>query len=286
MPELPEIETIKSDLASLLKNKQILQVKINLPKQIQGTSAKIFIKKVSGTKIISVRRRAKMLIIDLDSGYHLVFHLKMTGQLIYQDKNKLAGGGHPIRHSLENLPNKYSHVIFIFSENSHLFFNDTRQFGWVKLITPSELNLLDRQHGPEPLDISFTFDKFKQIFTGKKGAIKSLLMDGKFIAGVGNIYAQEALFCANIHPERKANTLTAVELKKLYKCLTHILKLAIAKKGTSSSDYVDAFGRRGSMSNYLKVYGRGGLPCKKCGRPLKQIRQAQRSTVFCSVCQK
>ncbi|MDD4607022.1 MAG: bifunctional DNA-formamidopyrimidine glycosylase/DNA-(apurinic or apyrimidinic site) lyase [Patescibacteria group bacterium] len=286
MPELPEIETIKQDLADLIKNKKIRSIKINLAKQVQG-SAKNLITKVKNRRVVKVHRRAKILILDLDNHWHLVFHLKMTGQLIYVDKNKIAGGGHPIKHDLQNLPNKYSHVIFNFTDGSQLFFNDTRQFGWVKLVADRELEKNLDKYGPEPLDSNFSLIKFKnQILKRAKTPIKPLLMDQKIIAGIGNIYAQEACFCAKILPTRKAENLKLSEIKKLYQCLKKILKQAIKKRGTSSSDYVDALGRSGSMNDYLKIYGRADEKCYCCGTRIKKIKQQQRSTCYCPKCQK
>jgi len=167
MPELPEVETIKLDLSRLICNKRIKSVEINLAKQVKN-SKNFFLKNTVGAKVVAVKRRAKILILDLKNGYHLIFHLKMTGQLIYRAKNgKLARGGHPINHNLEKLPNKYSHLIFNFNDGSRLFFNDLRQFGWVKLLNTKEVsNELDK-FGPEPLDRSFTFNKFKKIFNKK-----------------------------------------------------------------------------------------------------------------------
>ena len=283
MPELPEVETIKLELNRLVRGKQIRSVAINLAKQVKTNKAK-FLRLVQGTTIKEVRRRAKLVIIELSGGYKLVFHLKMTGQLIYRGPSgRLAGGGHPIKQDLKKLPNKYSHVIFNFSDGARLFFNDTRQFGWLKLVSKNELAEIESRLGPEPLRISW--QEFKQIFKHKKSVIKPLLMEAKFIAGIGNIYAAESLYCAGISPTRRASSLKEDELKKLFSCLKKILRLAISKKGTSSDSYVDALGRQGSMEKYLKVYGRKGGKCHKCGGKLKEIRQAQRATIYCSVCQ-
>ncbi len=286
MPELPEIETIKLELNQLLINKKIKSVGIKLPKQVKTPRNK-FLKIVQGSKIKNIKRRAKILIFDLNNGYHIIFHLKMTGQLIYRDKNgKLSGDGYPIKQDLTDLPNKYSHMIFSFSDGSHLFFNDLRQFGWVKLIDDKGLKEINSSYGPEPLNKNFTFDKFKIIFKDKKSAIKPLLMEQKVIAGIGNIYAQEACFCAGISPMRPANKISEAELKKLYNCLQKILKLAILKKGASVDTYVDAFGHKGKMVPFLKVYGRAGQKCKRCGNKIRLIKQKQRTTYYCPKCQK
>ncbi len=284
MPELPEIETIKLDLNKLIKDKKIKSVDINLAKQIKMSKAK-FLNLVKNSKIKQVKRRAKILLIELDNNYYLIFHLKMTGQLIYRSLHgKLAGGGHPINQDLQNLPNKYSHVIFNFNDGSQLFFNDTRQFGWVKLVDKQGLKEIELKLGPEPLKINF--EKFKEIFSKKRVAIKSALMEQSVIAGVGNIYAMETCYCAKVTPVRLASELTQQELKKIFNCLIKILKLAIAKKGTTAKDYVDALGRQGSMWPYLNVYGRAGKKCKRCGHKLIAIKQRQRTTIYCENCQK
>ncbi|NMB48300.1 bifunctional DNA-formamidopyrimidine glycosylase/DNA-(apurinic or apyrimidinic site) lyase [Candidatus Kuenenbacteria bacterium] len=308
MPELPEVETIKRELAELIRNKKIKSVDINLAKQVKAPKAK-FLKLVQGQKITAVRRRAKMLIFDLQNGWHLVFHLKMTGQLIYRDRSgKLAGGGHPIKYGdvkdkksgakmgsldsardklLINLPNKYSHVIFNFHDGSRLFFNDLRQFGWVKLVDKEELNKIDKEFGVEPLEKEFTFEKFKELLLKKKGkVIKPLLMEQDSIAGVGNIYAQEACFCAGIVPNRRVKDISNAELKELYDCLIRILKLAVEKKGTSADNYVDAFGRQGNMIEYLKVYDRSGEKCPRCRNIIKSMKQGSRTTAYCPKCQR
>ncbi len=286
MPELPEVETIKRELSRLINNKTIKSVDVNLPKQIKNKK-NFFLKKVIGRKITGLERRAKTLIIDLSGRWHLVFHLKMTGQLIYRSqRGLLAGGGHPIKHNLILLPNKYSHVIYNFTDNSRLFFNDLRQFGWVKLVNDDQLKKLNASYGPEPLSKEFIFKKFESLIACKKKPIKPLLMEQAIIAGVGNIYAQEACFCAKVLPTRRASELKRTELKEIYQCLIKILKLAVSKKGTSADNYVDAFGRKGSMEPYLKVYGRAGEPCANCGQKLKIIKQGARSTVYCAMCQK
>jgi formamidopyrimidine-DNA glycosylase len=283
MPELPEVETIKLELNQLIVGKKITSVDINLAKQVKMPACRFF-SIVEGAKISKVRRRAKVIIIDLVKKYHIVIHLKMTGQLIFKKKNKLAGGGHPIFHDIKKLPNKYSHVIFNFSDNSRLFFNDTRQFGWVKLFNSKQMEEFEDEFGPEPLEISL--EDFKKLFEKNKSVIKPLLMNPSFIAGVGNIYAAEALFMSQILPTRKSDSLNDNELKRLYQSLRKILKLAIKMKGTTASDYVDAFGRAGSMEKYLRVYGREGKPCKRCKNRLVSIKQGSRATVFCNSCQK
>ncbi len=285
MPELPEVETIANQLDKLLKNKVIASVELRLPKQVKSDRKK-FLKLVTGAKIKQVFRRAKILIMDLDNDYYLMFHLKLTGQLIYRDKKgALAGSGHPDRQNLKELPNRHSHIIFNFKNGGRLFFNDLRQFGWVKLVSAVELKNILQEFGPEPLANDFSFKKFYDIFAHKKTAIKPLLMEQKFLAGVGNIYATEACFCAGILPTRQAHKISEAEYKNLYQCLRKVLKFAISKKGSSAENYLDAFGAEGLMTKYLKVYGRAGEKCRKCGGTIKFIKQGSRTSFYCLKCQ-
>lgn len=295
MPELPEVETIKEELGRLVVGKVIKDIEINLAKQVKNAKT-FFISKVRSFRVVGIRRRAKLLIVELSNKYNLAFHLKMTGQLIFKglkgDKRLkgekgeevYGGGGHLIRQDLKDLPNKYSHVIFNFSDGTKLFFNDTRQFGWVKLVNKKELEKIESEYGLEPLAIR-DYREFGELFKGKKSAIKPLLMNQKLIAGVGNIYAAETLFAVHISPLRRASEIKDKEWQLLFNSLKKILKLAIAKKGTSADDYVDAFGRQGSMEPYLKVYGREGKKCVRCGKTLIKIKQGARSTVYCGGCQ-
>ena len=286
MPELPEVETIKLELNKLIKGKKIKSVEIRLPKEIKTPKNK-FLKSVQGAKIEKVWRRAKILVVGLDNGYHLVFHLKLTGQLIYKYPGYSRKSMSHQSVFSENLPNKHSHLIFNFTDGSKLFFNDPRQFGWVRLVNNKELTEIFSEFGPEPLAKEFTFEKFKELVSKRKTApIKPLLMDQKFLAGVGNIYSQEACFCAGVLPTRSANAINERELEKIYNCLRKILKLAISKKGSSVEYYVDVFGERGNMVPWLKVYGREGKKCKRCGAIIKSIKQRQRTTYYCPKCQK
>ncbi len=284
MPELPEVETIANQLERQLKHKRIVSVVLNLPKQLK-TNKNIFLKRVINSQIKKVWRRAKMLIMTLDNNYYLIFHLKMTGQLVYQNKKgKNFGGGHPLKET--NLPHKHSHIIFNFKDSDQLFFNDIRQFGWLKLVNKKELEKILADFGPEPLAKNFTFKKFKDIFINKKKAIKPLLMEQNLLSGIGNIYATEACYCAHILPTRPANRINELDYKKLYQCLRSLLKLAIKHKGTSSENYVDAFGNQGQMTRYLKIYGKAGKKCPQCDRLIKNIKQAGRTTSYCPKCQK
>lgn len=272
MPELPEVETISQQLTKKIKGKIIKKVEVRLAKMIEGSTGKNFKRKVIGAKIKEVRRRAKLLLIELSNGYSLVIHLKLTGQLIFNRK-----------------PGKYSHIIYYFSDGTKLIHNDMRQFGYVKLVRTKDLPKLFQKEkfGPEPLDKSFTLEKFKELLEKKKRSkIKPLMMDQSFIAGVGNVYAQEACFKAKIKPTRTVGSLTDKEIKDLYKALREILRKAIKYKGSSVDLYVDIEGKQGGYEPFLKVYRREGKKCSRCGAKIKSIRLGGRRTYFCPKCQK
>lgn len=272
MPELPEVETIRLQLAGKILHKKITGVEVKYA-GLLNVSANEFIKAVEGAKITDIRRRAKLLIIYLSSGWNLLVHLKLTGQLIYDGK---LGIGQP-------------HIIYHFNDGSQLKHYDFRKFGYVRLIKSQELErcLEKEKLGPEPLDKNFTLEKFRQLMARKpKAKIKPLLMDQSFLAGIGNIYAQEACFYAKILPIRRAGNLSPGEVKNLHHGLRKILQASIQHQGTSADAYVDAFGQEGDYAVLLMVYGRGGQKCRRCGTILKEAKLAGRGTVWCPKCQK
>lgn len=291
MPELPEVEIIRLGLQDKIVGLKISDVEIRLHKIFQGN-----VKDIIGSKVLNLRRRAKILLIDLDNNLSLVIHLKMSGQLVYHKDGKQATFGHPIPFAGTTLPAKTTHVIFTFSDSSVLYFNDIRQFGYIKVLKTSEVEKLKaiEEFGPEPFvgqpssgQAFLTEDKFKEIILKKKIPIKLVLMDQTQIAGVGNIYANEALFLAKIHPERKANTLEDNEIKKLYDALLEVLKMGIKYGGSSENAYVNALGEKGSMQEHFRVYARAGQLCpNNCGGKIKRIALGGRGTFFCSSCQK
>jgi formamidopyrimidine-DNA glycosylase len=287
MPELPEVETIRRELARVLIGKKITQVVVNLPKAIRGSVA-AFRQKITRAKIKSVGRRAKLAVFSLSNGYSFVVHLKMTGQLIYQRQKVLKVGGHPIKDGARDLPNKFTQVIFRLADGGALFFNDVRKFGFLQLMTTAELeNFFQKnKYGPEPLLDSFTLSVFSSLLKKKTTTkIKPLLMDQTFIAGVGNIYATESCFYARLNPTRTVDSLKPQEVKKLDTGLRSILKNAVHKKGTSMSNYVDAYGQPGNYVPSLKVYGREGESCPRCRATIKNITLGGRGTTYCPRCQ-
>jgi len=242
MPELPEVETIRRQLAQ-----------------------KIIGKKINGQKVTTVRRRAKILIIDFADGSSLVFHLKLTGQLIFNGK-----------------PLPYTRKVFIFEDGSRLFFNDARKFGWWKKV--KETKKIEKSFGPEALEVDYK--KFKALLKKRPNSkIKPLLMDQKSIAGIGNIYSNEILFAAKISPLRQVKTLTDKEIRLIFQNIKKILKKAIRHRGTTEQHYRDAYDQKGNYSKLLKVYGREGKKCSRCGIKIKKTKIGGRSAYFCPQCQ-
>lgn len=297
MPELPEVETIVKDLDKRLKGKKISRVEVRDAK-VLNLGMKKFIKEVAGTTVKSVKRRAKMIIFDLGKKYILI-HLKMTGQLVLISKKEKIAGGHPITHEEKIFPNKFTRAVFEFGDFSgggpsskaaqplKLYFNDVRRFGWIKLADKEGLDAIVRNLGIEPLSSDFIFEKFYEILSRKKKtAIKQALMDQKYLAGIGNIYSDEALFDSGLNPFRKSGSLSREEAMKLWRSIPKILKFAVKHRGTSFSDYVDAKGEMGSFVKYLKVYGRAGEKCRKCGSIIQKKKLGGRSAQWCDVCQK
>ena len=287
MPELPEVQTVVNDLRVKLVGQTITAVKVNSPKQVLPAS-KAFIRLLTGRKIVSITRRAKVVVFHLDKDLIMVGHMKMTGQFIYRSKSgRLAGGGHPFGVSDLGLPNRYTQVQFGFKSGDSLYFNDTRKFGYVRVYRSADWQKMhDSDWGIDPFDKTFTA-ALLQSWARRRPKIttKQLIMDQSLLAGVGNIYADESLFQARINPKRRAQTIRAVEATKLVSAIKAILKLAVAKRGTTGNDYRDGHGNRGTYSRYLKVYGRGGQPCARCRRPLSRTVVGGRGTVYCTNCQ-
>ena len=284
MPELPEVETIVRDLNLELKNKKIIAIESRDKKIFRLTARDV--KNLIGRTVKSVRRRAKMIIIDFGANY-LIIHLKMTGQLVYKTKSSVIAGGHPIANEGRELPNKFTRVILRFNDKSLLYFNDVRRFGWMKLMSAQEWARFNEKLGVEPLSRNFTLEYFKNfLWRKRKSTVKQALLDQKYISGIGNIYADESLFAARIKPFRRAHSLKPREIKKLWQAIPEILRRAIKHRGTSFNDYVDARGEAGNFIKYLKIYGRAGEKCKNCGRPIKKMKLGGRGAHWCDYCQK
>jgi len=287
MPELPEVETVKRGLKRLIVGRKIINVEWDWPKSFPSSEEDVN-DYLIGSVITDVKRRAKVLKIELDSDYTLVIHLKMTGQLVFRGDESF-GAGHPTDSLVNDLPDKSTRVTLFFEDGSKLFFNDQRKFGWVRLIPTDmvkEINFF-KKVGPEPLEDSFKAADFIKRFRRRNNSgIKSALLDQTVIAGVGNIYADEALYAARIHPETKVTKVSDKKLKQLYKAVREILTISIEAGGSTDRNYVDAEGKKGSYLKFANVFRREGESCMRCGREITKIKVAGRGTHICSFCQR
>jgi len=287
MPELPEVETVKNGLNKLLPGLKIIRVKFDWPKSFPNPQSEVD-EFLVGSTIMDIRRRAKVLMIDLSTEYSLVIHLKMTGQLVFRGKENF-GAGHPTDSLIGDLPDKSTRVTIDFDGGSRLYFNDQRKFGWMRLIPTIEIPNIDfmKKVGPEPLEQDFSTNDFiNRLLKRKNSNIKAVLLDQTIIAGVGNIYADESLFAAKIHPESTVIAIPKNRLKILYKELRAVLLLSIEKGGSTDRNYVDAEGRRGSYIDFAKVFRKENIPCLICGHEIIKTRVAGRGTHICAHCQK
>ncbi len=288
MPELPEVETVKRGLQKLIVGRKITAVKSDNPKSFPNASADVDNFLVNAS-IIDVRRRAKVLLIDLSTNYTLVTHLKMTGQMVFVGNDERFAAGHPNDSLVNKLPDKSTRVTFDFTDGTHLYFNDQRKFGWVRLIPTLEVPNIDfmKRVGPEPLEADFTAEQFIDRFKKRPGtSIKAAILDQSVIAGVGNIYADESLWGAKIHPARKVSSITDDEFAELYKEVRYVMNLSIEKGGSTNRNYVNAEGKKGSYMDFARVFRREGLECPRCGAEIIKIRVAGRGTHVCPNCQK
>lgn len=282
MPELPEVETVRIGLKRLIVRKKIISETHDWDKGFPNSPADVAGFLV-GANITDVRRRAKVLMIDLDTNYTLVIHLKMTGQLVYRG-NENFGAGHPNDSLIGALPDKSTRVEITFDDDSKLFFNDQRKFGWMRLLPTIEVPNIDfmRRVGPEPLEPSFTGKiLYERLQRRKNSSIKAALLDQTVLAGIGNIYADEALWGAKIHPETKVHQLSPAIVTKLYNEIVTVLQLSIEKGGSTDRNYVNAEGKKGSYMDFARVFRREKLPCPRCGTTIVKIRVAGRGTHIC-----
>jgi formamidopyrimidine-DNA glycosylase len=287
MPELPEVETVKLGLEKLIVGKTIQSAVHDTEKSFPNAPEDVN-EFLFGAQINSVKRRAKVLLIELNSKYSLVIHLKMTGQLVFVGNDERFGAGHPNSSLIGQLPDKSTRVTLEFTDGTKLFFNDQRKFGWMRLLPTAEVPNIDffLKVGPEPLAADFTAEQFRErLLRRKNSVIKSVLLDQTVIAGVGNIYADESLWGAKIHPETRVTDLSKSRTNTLFVQLREILQLAIDKGGSSDKNYVNAEGKRGSYLSFARVFRREGKPCPRCETPIIKTRVAGRGTHTCPTCQ-
>jgi len=241
-----------------------------------------------GASIIDIRRRAKVLLIDLDTAYTLVIHLKMTGQLVYRGE-QVFGAGHPNDSLIGELPDRSTRVDVEFTDDSHLYFNDQRKFGWMKLYPTLEVPNIDfmQRVGPEPLEDSFGAAEFIPRIRRRNGtSIKVAILDQTVLAGVGNIYADESLWGAKIHPSTRVKDVSDSQLAELVHEIKYVMNLSIEKGGSTDKNYVNAEGKRGSYIDFARVFRKEGVACPR--HPdvvIEKIRVAGRGTHICPVCQ-
>ena len=288
MPELPEVETVCRGLAELLPGRVVARVMVfDSPKSFPNAPADVE-QFLYGARVTAVRRRAKVLMINLDTQYSLVVHLKMTGQLIFRGVQSFAGG-HPNDSLIGELPDRSTRVQMDFVDGSRLFFNDQRKFGWVKLLPTDEVKNLPfmQKVGPEPLDPQTRAEDFIQRIRRRQNSmIKPAFLDQAVIAGVGNIYADEALWAACLHPQTRVKNVSDQQLNTLFTELRHILQLSIDQGGSTDKNYVDAEGRKGNYLTFAHVFRREGQACHRHpDQEIIKLKVGGRGTHVCPVCQ-
>jgi formamidopyrimidine-DNA glycosylase len=270
VPELPEVETIARGLANAVVGKTIASVDIRLPKMALAPPGVDFARALRGERIESVGRRGKYVVMRLKSGRSVVTSLRMTGRLVVQGAGESEYRG--------------THIVFHYMDGTRLSFADLRTFGRMRLVEPGEP--WDKSLGVEPLSSGFTPEGFIGMLSGRTTPIKAFLLDQQRIAGIGNIYACEALWDAGIKPGRPSKALTKPAARRLHRAIINVLRRAIEMRGTSVDDYVDAEGLQGGFQNALAVYGKKGESCPRCGKPIVRTVLAQRGTWWCRNCQR
>ena len=273
MPELPEVETIVNDLRPMLEGRRFTGVSIDCPEMVHLTSVNELRRRLSGQVIKEIARRGKYLIFRLDSGEALILHLRMTGSLLLKRKGEALA-----------VPSPYVRATFRLDDGTEMLFTDRRKLGTISLV--KDENEVIGKLGPEPFDTSFTPEVMAKRLSHHKAPIKAVLCDQEVIAGIGNMYADEALFFAGIHPLRAANSLSDEEIKRLHKAIREVLTKAIGNGGASISDYRRPGGEQGSQQYNFYAAHRGGQTCKVCTTPIERIAVRNRGTYFCPKCQK
>jgi formamidopyrimidine-DNA glycosylase len=271
MPELPEVETVARGLREPLVGRTFTGVTARWPRTIAFPELDSFLERITGRRIESVSRRGKYVVIGLDEGY-LLIHLKMSGRLLVVPAQEPQ--------------DKHTHTVFDLDNGQQLRFHDVRKFGRVHLV--EDAGQVTGDLGPEPLAKDLTLLEFRALLARRKGKLKPLLLNQQFLAGIGNIYADESLFAAGLHPLRKADSLTPDEQHRLHQAIRQVLGQAVAGRGTTLTDqgYVDAEGRAGAYQDQIAVYSRSGRPCQVCGERIQRIIVGGRSTHYCPRCQR
>ncbi|MBM3206391.1 MAG: bifunctional DNA-formamidopyrimidine glycosylase/DNA-(apurinic or apyrimidinic site) lyase [Candidatus Staskawiczbacteria bacterium] len=290
MPELPEVQTTVNGLQKKVLNRAFIDVWSDWKKLVKKPKDfELFKRELKGKKIKRVWRRAKNVILELSDGYSLLIHQKMTGHLMVSRWSINNGNWRSIEKGpIEDKINTFLHLIFFLDNKDMIALSDVRKFAKIELHKTDEfLNSKEfLKLGPEPLEKSFTFDKFKKCLKGKRGRVKIVLMKPEVIAGIGNIYASEALWWSKIHPEKDVSKLSEKELKNLYISIQKVLNWGIDLGGESFSDYRDVDGKKGNFTKERRVYKREGQNCQRCSTSIKRMQFGGRSAFFCPKCQK
>lgn len=272
MPELPEVETVARTLAPQIVGKRIVDIeRLDWERMVETPPVADFRALLPGRAILDVGRRAKWVLITLDAGWTLAVHLRMSGNLIVVEADYEA--------------DHHTHLILALDSGQRILFRDIRKFGRVRLLDQHGLAQLSASHGHEPLTDDFTVATLRDLLAGRSTKIKPLLLDQARIAGMGNIYTDEALWRSGISPLRSAGSLSNDEIVRLYEAIRHVLALGLEYGGSTLRDYRNSFGERGQTQEHFNVYGRAGKPCPRCGTSIERIVVAQRGTHICPTCQ-
>lgn len=289
MPEMPEVETIRRGLDATVRGARIESVAVRWSPFVMATRA-VLDTAVVGHRIEATRRRGKLLILDLGRTWHLLVHLKMTGQIVVHRRGRLvAFGGHPTANMVGAMPNAWTRVVFTLSAGRKLFVNDQRKFARIRVVTTADMaaDPFLSSLGPEPLGDDFTFAVFGQRLMRHRAApIKAALLDQATVAGIGNIYADECLHLARIDPRQPTSSLTPAQVRRLHRAIGVILRDAVEHCGTSYPAFVDDGRHHESYLDHARLFGRQGQPCQVCGMRIERIRVAGRGTNYCPHCQR
>ena len=279
MPELPEVETVRRGLQQLVVGRAVVGVDVLNPGSLDAPSP------LEGARFVDARRRAKMLLLDLDDGRCLAVHLKMTGQLVVRGSEDW-GGGHPSDSLVGELPDRSTRVILDLDDGARVFFNDQRKFGWMRVVAPQVADGMTGGLGPEPMDPD-AWPRFRErVRRHERTVIKAALLDQGVVAGIGNIYADEALWGARVHPASRVGALGDRTLRRVLDEAALVMTLSIELGGSTDRNYVDAEGRRGAYLDFARVFRREGQPCQRCGATIIKTRVAGRGTHLCPRCQR
>ncbi|EFO78964.1 formamidopyrimidine-DNA glycosylase [Oscillochloris trichoides DG-6] len=273
MPELPEVEIVARSLAAQVVGRKIVMLeKLDWERMVETPDLPDFCALLIGRTILGVGRRAKWLLIQLDAGWTLAVHLRMSGNLI------VYGPAQPV--------DQHTHLVLGLDDGRRIFFTDARKFGRLRLLDPAGIAHLDAAYGPEPLDSHFTSSHLAALLAQRRTKLKPLLLDQGFIAGLGNIYANEALWIAQLHPLLPANQTPAQHVPALHAAIQQVLHTAIQNQGSSLRNYRNSYGEAGHNQEHFHVYDRAAQPCERCSTAINRIVVGQRSTFFCPQCQR